>query len=105
MVALLWVVLALGLLWLWLSGHWFGRALMFLLGAVIAAAIASLVSEPHGAALGALSLIVGTVTAWVIASIPAAARGRAIFPFDRGQKSAAPNYRLSLRGRDEPFSG
>jgi len=55
--------------------------------------------------LGALSLIVGTVTAWVIASIPAAARGRAIFPFDRGQKSAAPNYRLSLRGRDEPFSG
>jgi hypothetical protein len=63
---LLWALLVLVLLWLWLSGHWFGRGLMLtaLAGFGIFLLVAAQREGPQ--VLGGL-MILGS---WPIASVP-----------------------------------
>ncbi len=64
MVVLLWVLFAVWALWLWLSGHWFGRAVAFLVfGVVFGVGLAAAMSNPAPA-------IFGIVAAWFVAAIP-----------------------------------
>jgi hypothetical protein len=64
------LVLAAGVLWAWLAGHWFGRVLAFIVfAAVLAAIVGGLISgsldqiNPFGA-------IIGAVAAWFVSGIP-----------------------------------
>jgi hypothetical protein len=73
MVELIAIMLGVGLLWAWLSGHWFARVLMTLvlipllggLGAVLMALLPDAQAPVmwFGAALGA-------VAAWLVAGLP-----------------------------------
>lgn len=65
-------VLGAGVLWLWLSGHWFGRVLAFLAFGALFAVIGGGVcyrAAPDGVGL-LLGGIAGIALAWPIASLP-----------------------------------
>ena len=75
MVALLAIVLAVGLLYFWLLGHWFARALVFIPFAIVGAimfvgGVASLSNHesgvliPLGALFGAMGWCIGSAPTW-----------------------------------------
>lgn len=82
MEILIGLALGAGLLYVWLSGHWFGRVLAFLvlagiLGSILAFALA--LPDQHGNG-NPVGLLIGVAAAWPLASIPlyrARARTRA----------------------------
>jgi hypothetical protein len=58
------LVLAAGVLWAWLAGHWFGRVLAFLAFAIVGGIGLDLaMADPLG-------LVLGTVAAWFVSGIP-----------------------------------
>lgn len=67
MVVIAGVVLALGVLYLWLAGHWFGRALAFIVFAMVGVLVALSVSAPGVQMVVCLCAI---VLAWLVAWVP-----------------------------------
>jgi hypothetical protein len=67
-------LLALGLLWAWLSGHWFARVVMFLVLALcFGAAGGALMNNPHAANGGdpaIIGAILGFALAWPVSGLP-----------------------------------
>jgi hypothetical protein len=74
MAVVLGVVVALVVLYLWLSGHWFGRALAFLAFGAVAVLVAVVCFTQTPLALG-MSFI-GLIAAWVAANLPVMVRER-----------------------------
>jgi hypothetical protein len=72
MEILIGIVLALGLLWAWLTGHWFARVVMFLaltgiLGGIIGATLPPW--DVH-TGISPLGFPIAGIAAWFLAGIP-----------------------------------
>jgi len=76
---LLWALLILVLLWLWLSGHWFGRGLMLTALAGFGIFLLAAAQRQGPQILGGL-MILGS---WPIASAPQWVWQRLRGPYDR----------------------
>jgi len=73
MAILLGLVLACVLLYFWLTGHWFARALMFLLLVVVLGGIGAGItgSAPGAGSSGGIpGAIIGAILAWPVSGIP-----------------------------------
>lgn len=71
MAILIGFVIAATVLWLWLSGHWFGRVLAFLaFGTVFGVFLFLAFSDGKGGGPGLLGFVCGQGIAWVLAGIP-----------------------------------
>ena len=73
MHVLIGLTMAIGVLWLWLSGHWFGRVLAFLTFGVVFAGIGGLLyygAAGHPDPGIVFGCIVGLAAAWPVASLP-----------------------------------
>jgi hypothetical protein len=65
------LVLAAGVLWAWLAGHWFGRVLAFIvLGALFGLAAAQAIGTGSAAGPRLLAVAIGIALAWPVAGIP-----------------------------------
>lgn len=67
------IVLALGLLYFWLQGHWFARVVAFLLLAALFGLIGALLTGadgPPGTNHGWVGLLLGAALAWPVSGIP-----------------------------------
>ena len=69
-MALLWVLFAVWALWLWLSGHWFGRVLAFLVFGGGGAVMALVILGPEGPTVALPGAAGALVAAWLIAALP-----------------------------------
>lgn len=68
---LIWVAGALALLWGWLSGHWFARALMFLGLLAIGVMMTGWSGFGVGVGSAAVWIMMSGIAAWFVSGIPA----------------------------------
>lgn len=71
-MAFLWIAFGLGLLWLWLSGHWFGRVVIFLALIALGLAIYAATENSTGHLTGICIVLAG----WPVSSAPRWVRAR-----------------------------
>lgn len=73
MVIIVGLAFGMGVLWLWLSGHWFGRVLAFLCFggvALVVAAVMSGFSKEAGVFIAVMAAMAGLPCAWLLADLP-----------------------------------
>ena len=82
MAILIGIALACGVLFIWLTGHWFGRVLAFIVFAVLFGGLGGMATA-HGVdpLVNILTIIGGIALGWPVSSIPiyvAAANNRRV---------------------------